>query len=159
MWVTSHDHLYIHKWVKSNIIWFVNVEFELLQVIYLFLVSISLSTSSLEKYKYFWLSWYTCIVLGKWIQISSFAFFQIPELFFCYIYVYCENFEINIVLTNISARTNSIRAHTNSIRAHTYSIRARVNSISSGSNYIRVNTYTRSYIIFALIQLNPTQIE
>ena len=34
---------------------------------------------------------------GKWIQISSFAFFQIPELFFCYIYVYCENFEINIV--------------------------------------------------------------
>ena len=60
---------------------------------------------------------------------------------------------------SISARTNSIRAHTNSIRARTYAIRARINSISSGSNCIRVSTYTRLYIILALNQWNPTQIE
>ena len=60
---------------------------------------------------------------------------------------------------SISPRTNSIRAHTNSIRARTYSIRARINSISSGSNCIRVSTNTRLYVILALIQWNPTQIE
>ena len=59
----------------------------------------------------------------------------------------------------INARTNSIRAHTNSIRVRTYSIRARINSISSGSNCIRVSTNTGFYIILALIQWNPTQIE
>ena len=53
----------------------------------------------------------------------------------------------------------SISARTNSIRARTYSIRAHINSISSGSNCNRVNTNTRLYIILALIQWNPTQIE
>ena len=28
---------------------------------------------------------------------KQFYFFQIPELFFCYMYVYYDNFEINIV--------------------------------------------------------------
>ena len=63
----------------------------------------------------------------------------------------------------INARTNSIRAHTNSIRVRTYmyQIRARINSISSGSNCtcIKVSTNTGFYIILALIQWNPTQIE
>ena len=99
--------IYISESKPTIYLWYVNVEYELLQVSYLFLVSISLSSSSsLEKYKYFLLSWYTSIVLGKWIQISSFAFFSDPWiillLYLCVLWQFWNKYCLNQKPTRIS---------------------------------------------------------